>query len=213
VSRKAKIWVAVFLWVGIAIVLYAVVGSEGKNDEFKPQNEFKLDPWVDIHIAGIDMSLNKAVLYLFLACALTTGAMIYIARRMQDRPNRVQTLVEGAYDLTYTQIARGNMPSETAAKYFPFVATLFFFIWFSNMLGYIPLPTNTHETIDIFGIGFPAFALYAATANLSIPLVLTLVVWGGYQIEGIRKHGLIGHLKGWLPAGVSGFAAGPIFVI
>jgi F-type H+-transporting ATPase subunit a len=213
VSRKAKIWLGVFLWLGIAIVLYAVVGSEGKNDEFKPQNEFKLDPWVNLKIAGIDLSINKAVLYLVLACALTAGVMIYIAKRMQDRPNRVQTLVEGAYDLTYTQIARGNMPNETAARYFPFVATLFFFIWFSNMLGYVPLPTNTHETIDIFGIGFPAFALYAATANLSIPLVLTLVVWGGYQVEGIRRHGLVGHLKGWLPAGVSGFAAGPIFLI
>jgi F-type H+-transporting ATPase subunit a len=212
-SRKAKIWLGVFLWVGIAIVLYAIVGSEGKNEEFKPQNEFKLDPWVDLKIGGIDMSINKAVLYVFLACALTSGVMIWIARRMQDKPNRVQTLVEGAYDLTYTQIARGNMPSETAARYFPFVATLFFFIWFSNMLGYIPLPTNTQETIDIFGIAFPAFGLYAATANLSVPLVLTLVVWGGYQVEGIRRHGLRGHLKGWLPAGVGGIAAGPIFLI
>ena len=139
--------------------------------------------------------------------------MIWIAKRMQDRPNRVQTLIEGAYDLTYTQIARGNMPSATAAKYFPFVATLFFFIWFSNMLGYIPLPTNTHETVDIFGFALPAFALYAATANLSVPLVLTLVVWGGYQIEGVRQHGLRGHLKGWLPAGVTGAAAVPIFFI
>jgi F-type H+-transporting ATPase subunit a len=213
VSRKAKIWLGVFLWFGIAILLYAIVGSEGKNEEFKPQNEFKLDPWIDLKIGGVDLSINKAVLYLVLACALTTGMMIWISKRMQDKPNRVQTLVEGAYDLTYTQIARGNMPSETAAKYFPFVATLFFFIWFSNMLGYLPLPTNTQETIDIFGIAFPAFGLYAATANLSVPLVLTLVVWGGYQIEGIRRHGLRGHLKGWLPAGVSGFAAGPIFLI
>jgi F-type H+-transporting ATPase subunit a len=93
------------------------------------------------------------------------------------------------------------------------VATLFFFIWFSNMLGYIPLPVNSHETIDVFGIAFPAFALYAATANLSIPLVLTLVVWIGYQIEGVRRHGLVGHLKGWLPAGVTGVAAVPIFFI
>ena len=76
-----------------------------------------------------------------------------------------------------------------AAKWFPFVATLFFFIWFSNMIGYIPLPTNTHETIDIFGLGFPAFALYAATANLSIPLVLTLIVWFIYQVEGVRGTG------------------------
>ena len=212
-SRGQKIGLAIFVWLGVAIAIYAAAGSEGKNDEFKPQDEFKLDPWIDIHVAGIDLSFTKATLYLLLACILTTGTMIYVARRMQDRPNRVQTLIEGAYDLTYTQIAGGNMPSKTAARYFPFVATLFFFIWFSNMLGYIPLPVNSHETIDVFGIAFPAFALYAATANLSIPLVLTLTVWIGYQIEGVRQHGLIGHLKGWLPAGVTGAAAVPIFFI
>jgi F-type H+-transporting ATPase subunit a len=213
VSRGQKIGLAIFVWLGVAIAIYAAVGSEGKNDEFKPQDEFKLDPWIDIHIGGVDLSFTKATLYLLLACILTTGTMIYVAKRMQDRPNRIQTLIEGAYDLTYTQIARGNMPSATAAKYFPFVATLFFFIWFSNMLGYIPLTVNSHETIDVFGIAFPAFALYAATANLSIPLVLTLTVWIGYQIEGVRQHGLIGHLKGWLPAGVTGAAAVPIFFI
>jgi F-type H+-transporting ATPase subunit a len=213
VSTRNKVLLGIFVWLGGTAALFLILGSDGKNEEFKPQNEFKLDPWVDLHIAGIDMSINKAVLYVFLACAITAATMIYIAKRMQDRPNRLQTIVEGAYDLTYTQIAKGNMPSKTAAKYFPFVATLFFFIWFSNMLGYIPLPTNTHETIDIFGFALPSFALYAATANLSVPLVLTLVVWGGYQIEGVRNHGVFGHLKGWLPAGVSGVAAGPIFFI
>jgi len=211
-SRKAKVWIGVALYLGIAVLLYVVFGSEGKNEEFKPQNEFKLDEWIPIHIAGINLSINKAVLYLFLACIVTAVTMIYIARRMQDKPNRVQTIVEGAYDLTYTQISKGNMPSETAAKYFPFVATLFFFIWFSNMLGYIPLPTS-HETVDIFGIAFPSFALYAATANLSVPLVLTLTVFFLYQAEGIRRHGVIKYFKGWLPAGVSGPAAIPIFVI
>jgi F-type H+-transporting ATPase subunit a len=213
VSRRQKILLGLFVWLGPVIALAAIFGSDGKNDAFKPQDEFKLEPWLNLKLGPIDMSINKAVLYVFLACAITAGAMIWIAKRMHDRPNRVQTLVEGAYDLTYTQIAHGNMPSKTAAKYFPFVATLFFFIWFSNMLGYIPLPTNTHETVDVFGLALPAFALYAATANLSVPLVLTLVVWTGYQIEGVRRHGPIGHLKGWLPAGVSGFAAGPIFFI
>jgi F-type H+-transporting ATPase subunit a len=212
-SGRAKFLIGFLIWLGVAILLYAIVGSDGKNEEFQPQNEFKLDPWIELKIAGIDVSFNKAVLYLLLACALTTGTMIYIARRMQDRPNRVQTIVEGAYDLTYTQISKGNMPGPTAAKYFPFVATLFFFIWFSNMLGYIPLPVNDHDKLDIFGFQLPSFALYAATANLSIPLVLTLTVFVGYQLEGIRQHGLIGHLKGWLPAGVTGAAAVPIFII
>jgi F-type H+-transporting ATPase subunit a len=213
VSRRTKVLLFIGAYLAVAIAVYLVFGSEGKNEEFKPQNEFKLEPWIELKIGGLDLSFNKAVLYLLITCTLTIGAMVYVARRMQDKPNRVQTVVEGAYDLTYNQIARNNMPSQAAAKWFPLVATLFFFIWFSNMLGYIPLPVNSEETVDIFGIAFPAFALYAATANLSIPLVLTLTVFTLYQLEGIRKHGLIKYLKGWLPAGVSGPAAVPIFFI
>jgi F-type H+-transporting ATPase subunit a len=213
VTRKQKILLGVGVYLGVAVLLYVIFGSEGKNEAFKPQDEFRLDPWIKFEVAGIDLSFNKAVLYLLLACLLTIGTMVWIASRMQQKPNRVQTIVEGAYDLTYTQIAKGNMPSAAAAKWFPLVATLFFFIWFSNMLGYIPLPVNSHETIDIFGIGFPAFALYAATANLSIPLVLTLTVFVLYQVEGLRRHGPVKYLKGWLPAGVTGPAAVPIFFI
>jgi F-type H+-transporting ATPase subunit a len=110
-------------------------------------------------------------------------------------------------------ITYGNLDDRMARKWFPFIGALFLFIWFSNLIGYIPLPTNTEHKIDVGGFEFPAFALYAATANLSVPLVLTLVVWGGYQIEGVRQHGIRGHLKGWLPAGVKGPAAVPIFFI
>ena len=50
--------------------------------------------------AGIDLSINKAVLYLVLASALTIGTMVWISRRMQQKPNRVQTAIEVAYDMT-----------------------------------------------------------------------------------------------------------------
>ncbi|MBD0282560.1 MAG: F0F1 ATP synthase subunit A [Thermoleophilaceae bacterium] len=212
-SLKAKLAIALGVYLLVAIVLYAIFGSDGRNEEFQPQDEFKLDPWIELKIGSLDLSFNKAVLYLLIACALTAGTMLLISKRMQQRPNRTQTIIEGAYDLTYNNIAKGNMPEDAAAKWFPFVATLFFFIWFSNMIGYLPLPVNDHETVDIVGIEFPAFALYAATANLSIPLVLTLTVFFLYQAEGIRRHGLVKYFKGWLPAGVSGAAAVPIFVI
>ncbi|MDQ5832654.1 MAG: F0F1 ATP synthase subunit A [Actinomycetota bacterium] len=212
-STKAKLAIALAIYFGVAILLYLIFGSDGENSEFAPEEEFRLDPWIEIKIGGLDLSFNKAVLYLLLACILTVGTMVYLARRMTDKPNRVQTVVEGAYDLTYSQIAGKNMPSAAAAKWFPFVATLFFFIWFSNMIGYIPLPVNNHETINIAGLDLPAFALYAATANLSIPLVLTLTVFFLYQAEGIRRHGVVKYFKGWLPAGVTGAAAVPIFII
>jgi F-type H+-transporting ATPase subunit a len=98
-------------------------------------------------------------------------------------------------------------------KWFPFVAALFLFILFSNLIGYIPLPTNTQEKFNVFGVHVPSFAIYAATANISVPLVLTLVVWFSYHVEGIRAKGPIGYLKSWIPAGVEGPATAPIFVI
>jgi F-type H+-transporting ATPase subunit a len=105
------------------------------------------------------------------------------------------------------------MDARMAKKWFPFVGALFLFIWWSNMIGYIPLPTNTHAKFDLFGAQIPSFALYAATANISVPLALTLVVWILYHVEGIRAKGPIGYLKSWVPAGVEGPAAGPIFLI
>jgi F-type H+-transporting ATPase subunit a len=196
-----------------AVLIHAIFGSEGRNDEFQPQEEFRLEPWIDLKIGGLDMSINKAVLYLFLACTLTTLTMVWIARRMQDRPNRVQMALEVAYDLTRNQIAGINMNARMAGKWFAFVATLFFFIWFSNMIGYIPLPVNTTHPTEIFGIEVPTLAIYAATANLSIPLVLTLVVWVAYHVEGVRAKGFVGFLKSYVPPGISGPGAIPLFVI
>jgi F-type H+-transporting ATPase subunit a len=152
------------------------------------------------------------VLYLFLGSALTIGTMTWIARRMERRPNLVQTAVEAAYGLMRNNITEGNMNHKMAVKWFTFVGTLFLFIWFSNMIGYIPLPTS-NEDLHIGGITIPAFAIYAATANISVTLVLTLVVWVNYNIEGIRAQGLIPYFKSWIPAGVTGVAAVPIFGI
>jgi F-type H+-transporting ATPase subunit a len=212
-TRRAKVLLGVGLYFVILIGVGLVFGSEGKNEEFEPVEEFRLEPWIKLDFGLVDMSINKAVVYLFLAAGLTVGLMTYIANRMQARPNRIQTAVETAYDLTYTTITRGSMDDRMAAKWFPFVATLFFFIWFSNMIGYLPLPVNTHEKVDVFGLEVPSLALYAATANLSIPLVLTLMVWFTYQVEGIRAKGFLGYFRSWIPAGTPSGMRPFIFVI
>jgi F-type H+-transporting ATPase subunit a len=213
-GQKALVAGGIYLFLFIAFL--ALFGSEGKNEEFKPQDEFKLDPWLAIKIGGIDLSITKAVFYLVLTSGLTIWVMTYIAGRMQEKPNRVQTAVEVAYDLTRNNITGGNLPSSVATRWFPFIATLFFFIAFSNLIGYLPLPTNTHETVSVFGLEIPSFAIYAATANISFPLVLTLVVWFSYHVEGVRARGAIGYVKSFLPAGLENMnpiGKGLIFVI
>jgi F-type H+-transporting ATPase subunit a len=212
-SRRQKVLLGVGAWLLITIVIGVLTGKAGRNDVYQPQNEFRLDAWIPIKIGGIDLSINKAVLYLVLAAILTVATLSYVARRMQQRPNRVQTAVEMAYVLMRDNITRGNMDRRMAQKWFTFCGALFLFIWYSNILGYIPLPTNSEETFNLVGLHIPSFAIYAATANIGVTLALTLLVWFSYHVEGIRAKGLVGYFRGWIPAGVEGFARGPIFAI
>ncbi len=209
-TTKQKLLAFLGVYIGGVVVIVAATGwHRTSNDAFQPQNEFKLDNWIELGA----FSINKAVMYVIIAGVLTCATMIYVAKRMQDRPNRVQTAVEILYQLMRDNITRGAMDSRMAAKWFPFIGALFLFILFSNLIGYIPLPTNTEHKINVFGAEIPSFALYAATANLSIPLVLAIVVFFAYTIEGVRAKGPIGYLKSLIPAGVKGPMAGFIFVL
>jgi F-type H+-transporting ATPase subunit a len=209
-STKRTLLILGGVWIGGIIVLAAIYGVHGtRNNDFKPQNEFKLDNWVHLGV----FSINKAVLYLVLAAVATCVSMIYIARRMQQRPNKVQAAVELLYELMRDNITGSAMSEKMAAKWFPFIGALFLFIMFSNLVGYIPLPTNTEHEISLFGWQIPSFSLYAATANLSIPLVLALVVFFSYTFEGVRAKGPIGYLKGLVPGGVEGGMAVAIFFL
>jgi F-type H+-transporting ATPase subunit a len=211
-SRRALL-IGFAIYIGIFVLLLVVYGfAQHKNTEFQIQNEFKLVTWVHLGV----FSINRAVLYLFIATVLTIFTMVWIARRMEARPNKIQTAVEVLFSLMRDNITRGNMSDSMAAKWFPFIGTLFLFIWYSNIIGYLPLPTNTEEKFTLFGAHIPSFALYAATANISVPLVLALVVFIAFNWVGVREQGPIGYLKSLIPAGVHGpmlFLIFPIEVI
>jgi F-type H+-transporting ATPase subunit a len=213
-SKRNKILLGAAGFYVLVLILLAVINgiSTHKNNEFQVQNEFKLVNWVSLGV----LSINRAVLYLFIASLLTTLTMVWIARRMQARPNRVQTAVEAIYSLMRDNITRGNMPDSLAAKWFPFLGALFLFIWYSNLIGYVPLPTNSQEKFNLFGVHIPSFALYASTANVSVPLILALVTFIAFNYEGIKAHGPIGYVKSLIPSGVSGpmlILIGPLEII
>jgi F-type H+-transporting ATPase subunit a len=199
-SRKILLGCAA-AYIALIVIVVAIFGwSRSDNTTFKPQDEFKLLTWFSIG----PIHFNKGVLYVIMASLLTLFTMLYISKRMQQRPNRVQTAVEFLFTSMRDNITAGNMSREMAAKWFPFIGTLFLFIWFSNLIGFIPLPTNSGEKFTIFGAHIPAFGIYAATANVSVPLVLALIVFIAFISEGIRAKGVGGYLKSLIPAGVEG---------
>jgi F-type H+-transporting ATPase subunit a len=198
-TRKLLYGITGFYVLGI-VLLMVIFGFGHKNNVFQIQNEFQLVNWVSLGV----FSINRAVLYLFLAAIATIVTMMWIADRMHQRPNKVQTAVEVLFSLMRDNVTRGNLDDSMAAKWFPFLGALFLFIWFSNLIGYIPLPTNSQETFNLFGAHIPDFALYAATANISVPLALALVVFVAFNWTGIRAQGPIGYVKSLIPSGVHG---------
>jgi F-type H+-transporting ATPase subunit a len=198
-TKKILLWIAGIYIAGM-VVLYLIFGTGHKNNSYKIQNEFQLTNWIHLGV----FSINRAVVYLFIATILTVVTMVWIARRMHQRPNRVQTAIEMTYSLMRDNMTRGNMDDSLARRWFPFIGALFLFLEFNNLIGYIPLPTNSAEKFNLFGAHIPSFALYSATANISVPLALALVVFVLFNWEGIRAQGPIGYLKSLVPAGVKG---------
>ena len=146
-SQARKIGYAVLgVWVG-GIVLFAILfgvaahkAPEVASSVFTPIDEFKLDTWFKLG----PIAFNKGVLYLLLAAGITIGVMTYIAKRLQERPGRLQVAVESFYDFT-RNMTRENFDPQMERKYFPLIATIFVFILVSNLIGYIPLPVNSAE--------------------------------------------------------------------
>jgi F-type H+-transporting ATPase subunit a len=180
------------------------------SGEFKPQEEFELPPWVSIHLGPLDMSINKAVVYLWVGAALTILLGIWIMRfGLALRPSRRQTTGEALYELIHGQMVEGSLPSRAIGRWFPYIASLFLFIWILNIVGFIPLPISD-EHFHLFGLELPTWGIYAATANLSVTLALALITFIATHEEGIRNNGVRRYFKSWIPAGVPKFLLGPI---
>jgi F-type H+-transporting ATPase subunit a len=170
--------------------------------DFNPVSEFTEfvhHPYVDLPL-GLD--INKAVVYMWMAALLATVLTLFVVRRgLKVHPDSRQTVAEIIYDVAQNQVARGGLPEEGMRIWFPYVATLFVFIWMMNLIGFIPLPFGDRH-FDLFGFSIPEFQIYAATANLSVTLALTLVTFFATHIEGIRYNGPVKYFKSWMPSGL-----------
>lgn len=164
---------------------------------FNPANEFELKQWVSIHLGPLDLSINKAVVYLAIGSLLTMLIGIFLMRsRLALLPSKRQTVGEAVYEIAQTQIAEQGLPAKAIGRWFPYVASLFLFIWTLNIVGFIPLPLTGERWHDI-----PTWGIYAVTSQLSVTLVLAIFSVVFTHVEGFRWNGLK-YLKSFIPAGV-----------
>ena len=204
------------LWLAGLIFFIAVLGFKSHKTKdvvsgaFSPTGEFKLDTWFAVG----PVNFNKGVLYVIIAAVITLAVMLYVARRLRQRPGRTQAAVEMFYGLT-SGMARENLDNTMSRKYFPLIATLFIFILVSNLIGYIPLPINSIDKFTIFGAHLPSFQIYAADTNVAFPLILSLMVFVLMSWERLKHnhYNPLAAVKSLMPGGISGPIKGLIFPI
>jgi F-type H+-transporting ATPase subunit a len=175
-----------------AVLALALPQAALARGNFDPSIEFEQHEWLPIHLGPLNLSITKAVVYLFLAAALTILLGISLLR--VRTPGRRQAVGEIVYEVAQTQVAEQGLPSKHVGRWFPYVATLMLFIWTVNLLGFLPLPL-TGETYH----GVPTWGIYAATSSLSVTLALAILTFLFTHFEGIRWNGPVKYFKSWIP--------------
>jgi F-type H+-transporting ATPase subunit a len=140
--------------------------------------------WDPILFEGTFFELNRVGILSLLAAALCIGFFLYGAGKKALVPKGAGNLAETAYLFVRNNIAIDVIGPE-GAKYAGYLAGVFFFILFSNVLAILP------------GIHF------APTSRMAIPFMLAILTWIIFNVVGVVKQGAGGYLKGILfPPGV-----------
>ncbi|MEZ5910759.1 MAG: F0F1 ATP synthase subunit A [Hyphomicrobiaceae bacterium] len=143
-------------------------------------HQFEIHEIIPLEVFGLKASFTNSSAFMLLAVALISAFLILSMRGRSLVPTRLQSMAELSYEYI-AGLVRTNLGQE-GMRFFPFVFSLFMFIFFANMLGMIPgFFTVTSHIIITFALAM---------------LVMTIVV--GY---GIYKNGF-GFLKLFVPSGV-----------
>lgn len=122
---------------------------------------------------GVNLSVTNYVVMLWLAACLTFLFLVGAARAVSvTGTGRYPNLAEAMLEFVRENIAEAFM-GHHGARWFPFVATLFFFVLFNNLLGLVPVPGYFH----------------AGTSNLNVTAILAIMVFLVVQIVAVRQHG------------------------
>jgi F-type H+-transporting ATPase subunit a len=136
--------------------------------ELHPLDQFKIEPLIPIHIGGVDASFTNSALLMVITVAVASIVVIWGSRGRALVPSRLQSLAEISYEFIAGMID-DNVGHE-GRVYFPFIFSLFMFIFFGNLLGLIP-----------YG--------YTFTGQIVVTFAMAAVVFIGVTIIGIAKHG------------------------
>ena len=106
---------------------------------------------VDKSLSYIDFSITKNVFFLFLNASLMLFVFLSVASKYRNKkttPKGIQSLFEPIIIFIRDDIVKPNI-GEKYERYLPYMLTLFFFIFFGNVLGLFPAAANLTGNIAV----------------------------------------------------------------
>jgi F-type H+-transporting ATPase subunit a len=147
---------------------------------------------IPLKIGSLDISITNAVISIWVASVLVFLTLTLAGRIGRLIPRGLQNLMESLVNFIKQSLIH-EILGEEGMIWFPFIATLFFFILFCNLLGLVP-------------------KMFTATSNINVTATLAAMVFILTQGAGIAKHGLIGYSKTFVPKGMPGGIMGKILI-
>ncbi|BFU92092.1 MAG: ATP synthase subunit a [Nitrospira sp.] len=151
--------------------------------EESPLHQFELHSWIPLSIGGVDISINKAVIFMWIVIAVAAVLMIMAGSSRKLVPGKLQSLAEMMVEFIRNMIL--DTMGKDGMRFFPFVATLFLFILFSNYIGLIP-------------------GTYTVTSQIVVTAVFSFFVYGMSLVVGFWLHG-VKYLGILIPPGTPGW--------
>lgn len=154
---------------------------DGKVLDFTPFGVIHLPT---LHLFGMDISITKHVVFMWLAFFILVALMLFVRRsyRKSKVPSGLANMVEMLVVFVRDEIARPNI-GKGYEKFLPYLLTVFFFILTCNGLGLIPYGST-------------------ATSNISVTATLATISFIVIQLGGIIKNGPFRYFKNLVPHGV-----------
>lgn len=133
-----------------------------------PLHAFELHCYLDLPLLGYNLCINKAVVMMWVVVGLVAFLLIAAGARKGLVPSKLQSMAELLVDFIRGMIM--DTMGKEGMKFFPFIATLFVFILFCNLLGMIP-------------------GSFTVTSQIIVTAVFALFVYSMSLVVGVVKHG------------------------
>ncbi len=133
-----------------------------------PLHQFVVHKIVPLQIGGIDASFTNSSLWMVVVALVVTAFTVLSMGKRAVVPGRFQAAAEMFYEFIFNMV-RDNAGHE-ALRFFPFVFTLFMFIFFSNIIGLFPYA-------------------FTVTSHIIVTFTLAITVFLGVTLTGIYLHG------------------------